>query len=549
MKLKLFTLILCAIICANTYIGAKDISKSAQSSICKITVFQADGKQLSGYGFFYEEGGKVVSSYDLFKHAKQAVITNNKGKEYAITRITGASDTYNLVTALTTWEKAPYIPISSGSTTGKIIYFAKDKEPQDAIIKDKSSLYSYNYYTYNLPNDSTSIGLPVINDEGQVIAITQANFTKENLLCGIDARVIKTIGINSLSFANNAFTSIYIPKAIPTNEQDALSYLFLATKQKKIDSTAVETIVADFIQQYPSYTADALMERANFYASHGNYQRADDDYNEALKKCPKDKKDQVHYAYSKIMYTYTHYPIDQATEQALTAYELNPLPLYLQQIADCYFAEKKYNDAAETYKKLCNTTLASSYSYFQTARCLLELQEKDTIQIIQLLDSAIAKAPVPHQEQCINYYFYRAQLFFGKGEYRKAVFDYNEIENIKKQQGLTPFFYQMRAKAELEAHMYQQALDDADRLISLDENNDEYYFIKIEILLRAGEIEKAQGIASQCIKRNDKNATAYRIMGIIQAQLGNKAEAENNFKKAAECGDQSALELIPTLSK
>lgn len=82
------------------------------------------------------------------------------------------------------------------------------------------------------------------------------------------------------------------------------------------------------------------MERANFYASHGNYQRADDDYNEALKKCPKDKKDQVHYAYSKIMYTYTHYPIDQATEQALTAYELNPLPLYLQQIADCYFAGK-----------------------------------------------------------------------------------------------------------------------------------------------------------------------------------------------------------------
>lgn len=114
------------------------------------------------------------------------------------------------------------------------------------------------------------------------------------------------------------------------------------------------------------------------------------------------------------MYTYTHYPINQATEQALTAYELNPLPLYLQQIADCYFAEKKYNNAAETYKKLCNTTLASSYSYFQTARCLLELQEKDTIQIIQLLDSAIAKAPVPHQEQCINYYFYRAQLFLEK---------------------------------------------------------------------------------------------------------------------------------------
>lgn len=60
MKLKLFTLILCAIICANTYIGAKDISKSAQSSICKITVFQADGKQLSGYGFSMK---RVEKSY------------------------------------------------------------------------------------------------------------------------------------------------------------------------------------------------------------------------------------------------------------------------------------------------------------------------------------------------------------------------------------------------------------------------------------------------------------------------------------------------------
>lgn len=32
------------------------------------------------------------------------------------------------------------------------------------------------------------------------------------------------------------------------------------------------------------------MERANFYASHGNYQRADDDYNEALKNVLKTKR-------------------------------------------------------------------------------------------------------------------------------------------------------------------------------------------------------------------------------------------------------------------
>lgn len=549
MKLKLFTLTLCAIICANMHIGGKNILKAAQSSVCKITTYLANGKQQHGYGFFYEHGGKIVSSYDLFKHAKQAVITNYKGQEYKITRITGASDTYNLVTALTDWEKAPYIPVADSSTTGKIIYFAKNKDPQDAVIKDKSSLYSYNYYTYKLPNDSASIGLPVINEEGQATAITQTNFTKENLLCGIDSRVIKTIGINSLSFANNALTSIYIPKSIPTNEQDALSYLFLATKQKNMDSTAIETIIADFIQQYPSYTADALMERASFYASHGNYQLVEADYNEALKKCPKDKEDQVHYAYSKIMYTYTYYPISQATEQALIAYKLNPQPLYLQQIADCYFAEKKYNEAAETYKQLCNTNLASSYSYFQSARSLLETKEKDTLQIIQLLDSAISKSPIPHQEQCINYYFYRAQLYFGQGQYRKAVFDYNEIENIKKQQGLTPYFYQMRAQAELEAHMFQQALDDADKLILLDDKNNEYKFLKIEILLRAGEIEKAQEIANQCIKTNEKDATAYRIMGIIQAQLGKKAEAEKSFRKAAECGDQSALELISTLTK
>ena len=549
MRLKLFTLSLCATVCMNIHVGAKNIIKSAQAAICKITTYQADGKQQSGYGFFYEKGGKIVSSYDLFRYASRATITNDKGKEYEVIRITGASDTYNLVTALTNWEKAPFISIADSTAPGKIVYYAKNIQPQDAIIKDKSSLYSYNYYTYDIPSDSASIGLPVINQEGAAMAITQANFTKEKLLCGLDARVINTMSINSLSFANNALTDIHIAKALPSNEEEALSYLFLATKQKNIDSLSVETLISDFIQQYPSHTADALMERANFYAAHGNYSKVENDYKEALKNCEKDKEDQVHYAYSKIMYTYTYFPLSQATEQAQIAYKLNPQPLYLQQIADCHFANKKYQEAAESYKQLCQTDLASSYSYFQAARSLLETKEKDTLQIIQLLDSAIAKAPVPHQEQCVNYYFYRAQLYFGTGKYRKAVFDYNEIENIRNQKGLTPYFYQMRAKAELEAHMYQQALDDADKLISLDANNSEYYFLKIEILLRAGELEKAKETANQCIKINDKDATSYRVMGIIQAQLGNKAEAEKNFKKAAACGDQSALELIPTLSK
>ena len=178
----------------------------------------------------------------------------------------------------------------------------------------------------------------------------------------------------------------------------------------------------------------------------------------------------------------------------------------------------------------------------------MELPTRDTLQLIQLLDSAIAKVPKSRKETSINYYFYRAQLYFGQGEYRKAVFDYNEIEEINPQK-LTPFFYQMRAQSELAAHMYQQALDDTDRLIIKNPQKAEYYFLKIEVLLSAGEITQALDVANQCVQKNPENAAAYRILGIVQAQAGKKTEAETSLKKAAELGDRTALELIDTQRK
>lgn len=548
MKIRLWIGLCCLAIAGSVHTNAKNVLKTAQTAVCKITTYTKDGKARTGYGFFYEKGGKLVSAYDLFKYATRATVTNSKGQEYDVTRIIGASDTYNLVTARTNWEKAPFIEIADSGTVGAILGYGKSKKVKELKIKDKSSLYSYSYYTYDLPNDSVLMNLPVVNTEGQVIAITQANFTKEDLLCGIDARVVEALGIKTISFADKALTDIYIPKALPDNEQEALSYLYLAVRQTQTDSLSVENLISDFLQLYPDYASEALMERANFYASHGNYALVAQDYEAALKAAGKDKKDQVHYAYSKILYTYTHFSLTDATQQAREAYAIKPLPIYLQQLADCYFADKKYQEAAETYKQLCATELASDYSYFQTVRSLMELPTRDTLQLIQLLDSAIAKVPKSRKETSINYYFYRAQLYFGQGEYRKAVFDYNEIEEINPQK-LTPFFYQMRAQSELAAHMYQQALDDTDRLIIKNPQKAEYYFLKIEVLLSAGEITQALDVANQCVQKNPENAAAYRILGIVQAQAGKKTEAETSLKKAAELGDRTALELIDTQRK
>lgn len=97
--------------------------------------------------------------------------------------------------------------------------------------------------------------------------------------------------------------------------------------------------------------------------------------------------------------------------------------------------------------------------------------------------------------------------------------------------------------------MYQQALDDTDRLIIKNPQKAEYYFLKIEVLLSAGEITQALDVANQCVQKNPENAAAYRILGIVQAQAGKKTEAETSLKKAAELGDRTALELIDTQRK
>jgi len=204
----------------------------------------------------------------------------------------------------------------------------------------------------------------------------------------------------------------------------------------------------------------------------------------------------------------------------------------------CQFASRNYEGAYQSFTKASRDPQFATPNTFYSAAQAVDLARNDSAAVLALLDSCIAHTSTPPTSKDAPYYLARYQRLIASGQYRKAVMDLNEYEKAIGPKNLTANFYYLRSQAEMQAHMYQQALDDTRTAIATSSTPLPFRINEAYILLEVGEYQQALDAAQKLLKDLPENPDCYRIMGVSYGELGQKQKAKENLLKAQQLGDE-----------
>ena len=529
--------------------------KDAWKATVTLQAYDTNGENLyTGTAFFVDPSGTIVAQYAPFTKATRAEIIDQKGKHFDVTHILGASEKYGLIRLRTTARSNAYLtPITDSNEVAQkgdrlyaVGYLRTKKEtPQVVTIQEAERYDEGMFYTTNLGNESKYTSCPLINSAGKVVAIV-SNQPGEAL----DVRFATTMVITANSALNKELRALPMPKALPEGQEEAKKYITLL---EAVDPAAALIAMNDYISVYPK-DAEGYLSRASRYAALKQYTLADQDFQTALQNADATTADAIHYNYSRTLYTayvndttaaIHHWDLERALQEANTAYSLSPLPLYALQQGNCLYAMERYHDAYEKYTLVNASDIASDDTYF-TAMLALERAGWDTAEILKLLDKTIELQSRPYNTRAATYFFERAQRLVAYGQYRKAVLDYNKFESIIGPRDLNDTFYYMREQAELQGHMYQQALDDIQSAIltASSQRKPYYQYEEAFIYFTCAEYEKALASGLEAYSSLPNHIPLIRILAVSYGETGNKAKALELLRHAKELGDEAADALI-----
>ena len=405
----------------------------------------------------------------------------------------------------------------------------------------------YGYYTLGRPLDEKYLNSPVMDEEGEVLGMIQrkANASATTSYA-VSVAYGNTLCTNGMSSADNDLNAIHIRKALPADEADIRTFLFMTAARS--DSATYNQYLNDYAEQFPK-SSEPYTQRADFYMAHGNYAAAEEDMNAAMDVA--EKKDEVYYAFSKLLYelnlkpgytVYKDWDMNKSLSLAGEAYKQNPLPLYTLQEGNTLYALKDYEKAFEKYLSLTGTNMRSANLFLYAAQCK-RMAGADTLQILALQDSAVACFSKPYLKDAAPALLERSHTLLALGRYRDAILDLNEYEHLMGDE-LTAYFYYRREQAEMQCRMFQQAVDDIDRAIRMEPKEPLYHAERAVVYYRIGEFAEALSSAKKSAELNPEFGDAYRLMGICQLKLNQREEGLAHLKKAAELGDESAQAIL-----
>ncbi len=531
----------------------------ASKSIFTLTTFNADGILIaSSNGFFIGENGEAISNYAPFRNATKAVIIDASGKKYDVVSMLGANDIYDVAKfRVNTKKSVPLTIAAQPSTEGSDVWlmpYTVKKEAnciQGKVKKAEKFKDNYTYYTFSLTAPENTVSCPFMNANGEVIGLMQQPAkTSDTLSYGICTQYGADMKISGLSINEAALQATNIKTEIPDDPDQALVYIYMAAGGS--DSSKFVSVINDYIAKYPD-SPEGYTYRAQNETNNNDFASAEKDMNQAIKVAK--KKDDDHYSYSKLIFQkeiiksnipYAGWSFDKAASEATEAYNINPLPIYRNHLAQIYFAQKKYQEACDIYMELTKTNLRSAQLFYSAARCK-ELMKSDTTAIYALLDSAVNIYTKPYLKEASPYILARAEYLMKMKRYREAVNDYNEYEKVMIADVNANFYY-VREQAELKGRLFKQALDDIAKAISMKPIAD-YYAEQSSLQLRVNMVDEAIASAKECIRLAPDYSDGYLFLGLSLIEKKNKEEGIKNLKKAKELGDTQADALIEKYSK
>lgn len=550
-----FILLLFSISYTNAKVPKK-ITKKAKALATVVTYNKLGDIIGNSAAFFAGNNNEAYAEFAVFKNAARAEVINSSGDKTDVSRICGANSMYDVIKFTTCQEAELSLEISTETAkAGNIVYIISSvttKKPisLESKISEVKALADGFYYTLDTEYKEQYVGSPVLNAEGQVLGIIQRNAGNEDKKTyAISADFAKNLTVGELSYANPALSAVNIPKQLPEGEKEASTYLYMLA-QTSTDSLLYITALNDFIEKYPK-SADGYLERAKFYGNNNKFTECESDINKAIELS--EKKDNVHYVFSRIIYQNSLFNADKAktagwsleraVAEAKAAYAENPLPIYMLQQGDCYYGMKNYTQAAECYAQVNHSNISSPETFFYEVKAR-ENMKAPTNEIIALLDSAIARFSKPYTKEIAPYLWERAELLNIAGKYREAVLDYLEYEHVVGYSNLNDNFYYRREQAAVEGKMYKQAIDDINRAIALKPNDYLYNVERASLMVRLGMFDEAIRSGNKAIQLNNEGTDAYRITGIAYGESKQKKKCIENLEKAKSLGDEHAQELL-----
>ena len=555
---RIITILFAACVCCMASAQPDKWVKKASKAVFTLKTFNANDELIgSSNGFFITADGIAVSSYTPFRGASKAVIIDAMGKEYPVKSIIGANDTYDIAkfrveaSKCQTLRTAP--AVGENTQLWLLPYNAKNGYScTAATVKSVQKVQNdYDYYTLEGNGSENTVGCPYLNAAGDVVGIKQQSSSDDNATqYAVGATFATGLKMTGLSLNDAALKATSIKKELPDELDQAILTLYLASSIG--DANSFVGLVDDFIEKFPQ-APDGYNYKAQIMAAKDNYPEADKYMKLAIENAT--DKAEAHYNYAKMMYQnllYFHdsashaWTYEQALEEAEQAVALDPQLAYVTQKAQLLFACKRYDDSYTTFQDAIAKGAHNAECFYGAARCKEQLN--DTTAYIALLDSAVATFSQPYLKEAAPYIYARGQALAENGQYRLAVNDFNEYENLMISQINSEFYY-IRSQVEVKGRLFQQALNDLDKAIEKSPSVLLYHSEKASLQIRVKLIDEAIETASECIRLFPDSSDGYLFLGLAQCLKGDKALGVVNLLKAKDLGDAQADTLIEKYGK
>lgn len=568
-RILLLILACCYLLPATAQKNAPKWLDKSKKAVVLITTYGKDGAKLSsGTGIFVSETGDVLSAYDLFKGAEKATVTDTEGKTYPVSRIIGADELYDVIKVKAeTPKKVQFLPLAADplavETVAYLLPYTTEKKAdfQQGTITEVSKLKDpYSYYKLSIPLEPAQLNSPILNAEGEVFGLAQADATgKKDISYAVSASYVNSLAVGSTDFLNATYNNIGIKKAWPADVEQAQVALFLKSSSEDA-KTHLETL-NDFIATFPNAT-DGYLNRASLYANRRaelasspadekNYLKlALDDIETASKYS--DKKGDVYYNKAKLIYgiaatdttlTDPAWTIQTALETIQKAIEEEDTPVYHQLAGDLYFYQKEYEQAFNEYMVVNNSDIASPTSYYWAAKAKENITGFNIGDVIALLDGAVEKCGLPLTSEAGPYILERIDWKLRLSQYEAAIADYDlYYKAMLGDVGSSFYFY--REQAKFRNGDIDGALADIKEAIRLSPDVPDYRAEQASVLVRAKNYTEALTTIEEALKMAPDFAALYRLRGVCYVRLEKKAEACEALAKAKELGDPLAERLI-----
>lgn len=376
-------------------------------------------------------------------------------------------------------------------------------------------------------------------------------------------------------------------------------------QQKSIDNPMTRAVLQVYDQQLQENPSDweTWMRRAYEYYNHDEYMRALNDVENAIKYIPQGNKDDRRDAYLLRANIYEQTGrLREALADLNSALAMSPnLFLAIYQKANVEYELGDYADAKTDYKRLQRLNPRSAEALIGLARVAVKENNLGTAN--EMLDQAVNLDPNNSE-----YYVRRARVRQSMGNHRDAVEDLilalsTDSRNVNATQALVDYgrtnypavmagltsaieqapkvgmFVYVRAriaqahykyKAALEdfqkivdQHLYdyhgiyasmaecqfaqgkfQQALDNVDQAISMDQNTASHYVLRSQILRALDRKQEAFETALKASVVNPGNNVAVVEMGLCRASLGQWSEAADLFGEATMNNPESPMNFM-----